>query len=132
MTTRSEGRFGDVPHFHVRTLDGSHVRYQDIWQRHNLVLVTVSPQEREAAARYASQLRAQLDDVVQAETSLVVTADAVPGLPAPAIVVADRWGEILHSQVPSGESASVSQLPDVDELVSWVHFAEIQCPECPP
>jgi hypothetical protein len=60
----------------------------------------------------------------------VVTADAVPKLAAPAAMVADRWGEILYLQAASGDETS--RFPAVDELLSWVHFAEIQCPECPP
>ena len=52
-----------------------------------------------------------------------LTADADPELTAPAALIADRWGET------SGET---SRFPDIDELLSWVHFAEIQCPECPP
>jgi cystathionine beta-lyase/cystathionine gamma-synthase len=44
-------------------------------------------------------------------------------------VVADRWGEILFLDSPSDPTWRV---PDVDELLSWVHFAQIQCPECPP
>jgi hypothetical protein len=64
------------------------------------------------------------------ETTVVVTIDAVPKLAAPAALVADRWGEIAFL-----EQASAGQpfrWPDVDELLSWAHFIEIQCPECPP
>jgi hypothetical protein len=43
MATRSEARLGYVPHFEVTTVDGQHVRYDDIWQRRNLVLVVVYP-----------------------------------------------------------------------------------------
>jgi hypothetical protein len=130
MTTRSEARLGHVPHFDVTTLDGRRVRYEEIWQRRNLVLVIALPHEREAAARYALELQAHRDELEQAETTVVVTADAVPGLPAPIVLVADRWGEILHREpVSSGQG---SPFPDVDELLAWVHFARIRCPECPP
>jgi hypothetical protein len=78
MTTRSEARLGHVPHFDVTTLDGRRVRYEEIWQRRNLVLVIVPPHEREAAARYALELQAHRDELEQAETTVVVTADAVP------------------------------------------------------
>lgn len=47
-----------------------------------------------------------------------------------AVVVADRWGEILH--IASQSAADLSRLPSVDELLSWVQFARMQCPECPP
>lgn len=128
MATRTEARLGYVPHFDVITLGGQRVRYQEIWQRRNLVLVMVSPQDREAGALYASQLKSRQAEFEEAETTVVVTADIVPGLSAPRVVVADRWGEILHTEVP----VDVSTLPSVEDLLSWVRFARIQCPECPP
>jgi hypothetical protein len=129
---QNEARLGFVPHFDVTTVDGHHVRYDDVWQRRNLVLVLISPQEREDGARYASQLQARRDEFEREETTVVVTSDAVPKLPTPAALVADRWGEILYLQTASGDRTSRLPDVDVDELLSWVHFAEIQCPECPP
>jgi hypothetical protein len=119
-----------MPHFDVTTIEGRRVRYDDIWQRRNLVLVVVVPPERETGSRYASQLEAHRAEFEAEETTVVVTTDAVPKLAAPAALVADRWGEIAFL-----EQASAGQpfrWPDVDELLSWAHFIEIQCPECPP
>jgi hypothetical protein len=130
MATRAEPRLGYVPHFSVTTVGGIQARYRDIWQHRNLVLILAQPQQREAAARYASQLAARQAEFEQAETTVMVTTDAVAGLPAPAVVIADRWGEILH--IDSSPAADPSQLPSVDELLSWVQFARMQCPECPP
>jgi hypothetical protein len=130
MAVRNEARLGYVPHFDVTTLDGLRVRYDDLWQRQNLVLVLISPQEGDAGARYASELEARRDEFEREATRLVVTADSVPRLPAPGAVVADRWGEILYLE--TGSRGQTFHYPDVDELLSWVHFAQIQCPECPP
>jgi hypothetical protein len=130
MASRSEPRLGYVPHFDVTTIDGRRVRYDDIWQQRNLVLVVVTPAERGTGLRYASNLEARRAEFEAEETTVVVTTDAVPKLAAPAALVADRWGEVVYL-----ERASVGQpfrWPDVDELLSWVHFVEIQCPECPP
>jgi hypothetical protein len=129
MTTRGEARSGYVPHFEVTTVDGQPVRYDDIWQRRNLVLVLVTPHQREAGVHYASQLEARRAEFEREETTVVVTADAVPKLTAGALV-ADRWGEILYLETASGDQTF--RFPDVNELLSWVHFIEIQCPECPP
>src|ERR671922_1572149 len=118
MATRSEARLGYVPHFDVTTLDGQRVRYDEIWQRRNLVLLVVSPHEREAAARYASQIDGRRREFEDAETTIVMTTDAVPGFAPPRVVIADRWGEILH--IGSSPSGEVSQLPNVDEVLSWV------------
>jgi hypothetical protein len=106
------------------------VRYDEIWQRRNLVLIVVSSQESDAGVHYASQLGARQQEFERAETAVVVTADTVAKLPMPAVVVADRWGEILYLQVTSG--GEPFRFPPIDELLSWVQFAEIQCPECPP
>jgi choline dehydrogenase-like flavoprotein len=130
MASWTEARLGYVPHFDVTTIDGQRVRYDDIWQRKNLVLVLVTSQEREAGARYASQLEARRAEFEREETTVVVTTDAVPKLTAPAALVADRWGEIVFLETVS--DGQTFRSPDVDELLSWVHFVETQCPECPP
>ena len=89
----------------------------------------MSGTDRDGGVRYASQLQLRQPDFDREETTVVVTTDAVPGLSAPSVLVADRWGEIVHLESASG---STSNLADVDELLSGVHFVEIQCPECPP
>jgi len=48
----------------------------------------------------------------------------------PRVVIADRWGEIVH--IASPPHGQASQLPNVDEVLSWIRFVRIQCPECPP
>jgi hypothetical protein len=126
---RSDVRLDSVPHFDVTTVDGRRVRYADIWQRRNLLLILVDAYDRDAAVLYALQLQARERDFDREETAIVVTADTVAGVTGPAIIVADRWGEIVHLDAAFGRT---SQLPEVDELLSWVHFVEIQCPECPP
>jgi hypothetical protein len=129
MTMSREPRLGYVPHFDVSTIDGPRVQYGDIWQRRNLVLVILRADEPETAAQYASQLNARAEEFARAETTVVATVDVVPTLPAPTALVADRWGEILFHDSPAEQTWRV---PDVEELLSWVHFAQIQCPECPP
>jgi hypothetical protein len=130
MAVQTETRFGYVPHFEVTTVDSRRVRYQDIWQHRNLVLVIVAPEQRSAAVRYAQQLAERQREFEDAETSVIVSTDSVRGFAPPRVVIADRWGEIL--QIASAPGGDVSQLPSVDEVLSWVGFAQIQCPECPP
>jgi hypothetical protein len=130
MATRTEARLGYVPHFDVTTVSGQRVEYDQIWQRRNLVLLVACPPEREAALQWASQLDARRPEFEDAETTVVVTTEAVPGLSPPQVVVADRWGEILHLETPP--AGDLSQFPHIDEVLSWVRFARIQCPECPP
>lgn len=123
-------RGGQVPHVSVRGLDGTTITYRDIWQRKNLVLVSFLP-EREGGdergeASYLAALQARDQVFREHEAEVVITRDPVAGLPAPAVLIADRWGEIAAVQT-SGEAAS---LLSVDEILEWLHFIARACPEC--
>jgi hypothetical protein len=45
---------------------------------------------------------------------------------APAVVIADQWGEI-HAAEGAG---SEHRFPGPAELVEWVRYLAVQCPEC--
>lgn len=44
----------------------------------------------------------------------------------PHVAVIDQWGEVF-SAADAGDGHS---FPDVEEIVDWLHFVSIQCPEC--
>lgn len=119
-----------VPHFEVTDLRGERVRYSSIWQRKNLVLVML-PDPDSSARGSADQLMAHVpgrnedDTAGEGDTAWIVTRDSVAGLPHPGVVVADRWGEIVHVTPPS-------QVEDVrpDEIAEWVRHLRYRCPEC--
>lgn len=119
-------RPGDlVPHFDVTNLQGEAVTYSTIWQRRNLVLVTLPPSDpARTFTNYAAEVAADIP--AGGDTACVLTRDVVTGIPSPGIVVADRWGEIVH--IASG--AQVAELPSVSELVEWVSYVQHRCPEC--
>ena len=48
------------------------------------------------------------------------------GLRGAAVVIADEWGEIYFAVDAGVEHA----LPAPEEIVDWVRFISIQCPEC--
>lgn len=114
-----------VPHFDVTDLRGERVQYSSIWQRKNLVLVTL-PDADLPSRNYADSLMARVGGVNDGDTAYVVTRDHVAGIPCPGVVVADRWGEIAHVAQPS----RAADLPTPDELVDWVHYLRHRCPEC--
>jgi hypothetical protein len=114
-----------MPMFTASRLDGTVVHYQDIWQRQNLLLVALPPGDATGAA-YATSLRALEPRLPEYDASAVVTTTRIDGVPAPGVVVADRWGEVYH--VKAAEQAS--QLPSPEELVDWLRYVQIQCPEC--
>lgn len=44
----------------------------------------------------------------------------------PAVVVADPWGEIHEAR----EGGEAHRLPSPEEIVGWLRYLAIQCPEC--
>ena len=105
--------------------DGTAVDYRDVWQRKNLVLVTLADEDPTANS-YEGSLSTSQREFASQDTCLIVTASQIEGIPAPAVVVADRWGEVYH--VTSANRAS--ELPGPDEVMEWVRYVRNECPEC--
>ncbi len=114
-----------VPHFDVMALDGRRVRYAEVWQRRNLVLACL-PHAAAGAARWLEEVHEHDRELERLETTFVATADGVPGVPCPGLIIADRWGEVMHRDTPS----DVSGLMAVDDLLEWVRYVQYKCPEC--
>lgn len=117
---------GAVPHFEVLDLDGRAVRYTDLWQRRPLVLVALTGRDDDLGRACAAEIAARLAAPGAPDAALVVTADAVPSVPPPAVVVADRWGEVYFAA--GGPTAR--ELPAPAEIIEWVTFVAHECPEC--
>ena len=118
-------RGDSLPHFEVTTVAGGRVSYSTIWQHRPLALI-VLPEPAAADAPNIKNLCARIGDFRAHDAECVVTTDAVPGVNAPAAVVADKWGEIAFAVQP----ALVSDLPGADSLLEWVEYLRMQCPEC--
>lgn len=71
-------RGASVPFFDVTTTDGRRVRYDELWQRRALLLLSV-PEDADAGV--AASLRARVGH----DAEVVVTADALPGLSHPGV-----------------------------------------------
>lgn len=84
-----------VPHFKVKTVDGGLFDYSTIWQRKNLLLVRLLQAPDDNGA-YVTDLSARAAELRALETESVITRDDVSGVPAPGLLIADRWGEIAH------------------------------------
>ena len=115
-----------LPHFNVTTIGGARFAYADIWQRKNLLLVSLPEEESEGSANYLSRLASQMSPMTGNDIACVVTRDSIPGLTSPGLVVADRWGEIHHVT----HAARVEDLASPDELVEWLRYLQSRCPEC--
>ena len=115
-----------LPHFNVTTVGGERFAYSDVWQRKNLVLVSLPQEESDGSANYLSQLATQMSEMTGRDVACVITGDSIPGVPTPGLVVADRWGEIHHVT----HAARVEDLPGPHELLEWLRYLQSRCPEC--
>ena len=119
-------RGDSVPHFEVRSLEGEPFEYSTIWQRKNLLLVSLSTIDSEPASAYAADVTARVREFGDPDIECVITQDRIPRISPPAVVVADRWGEIVFAV----ETSEVADLPAPQELIEWLTYVSNQCPEC--
>lgn len=47
---------------------------------------------------------------------------------SPSVFITDRYGTLYYQLI----SDEIGGLPDLPEILSWLHFIQSQCPECPP
>jgi peroxiredoxin len=125
-----------LPFFTLVTTDGREVRYRDLWQQQNLVLVTLLRDSDEARA-YAEELRKHQPELSAYDTEVVVwfiahNPDARAALgedfPVPSVLLADRFGEVEHVS----RGGSERDLPRAASIVEWLRFIQSRCPECDP
>lgn len=116
---------GRVPFFDVTTLDDRRVTYRALWQRQTLLLVRVPDRSPESMG-YVSRLAARMADLAAHDTAVVITSDAIDGVPGAGAVVADRWGEIHYAAL----GADAAGMSEPDALIEWLRYVQYQCPEC--
>lgn len=159
MTARAVARRGEIfPGAALQDIDGSTIVLESYRGQTNLVVVCAADkmEERpvtalleELAAR-KDELTSEAAQVLVAVTSrptaaperdrlafpvlvddgahlhLSVGAADVAGRPAPAVFVTDRFREIFAAYLPGRSSA----LPGAKDVLEWLVFINIQCPEC--
>ncbi len=99
-----------------RTPDGRVVRYRDAWQKKALVLITLPAKGDRGIAAYRDDLSRRAAEVT-AHDALIIVRDGAN----PAVVITDRWGEVRYVG---------DRLLSVDEIVEWLRFVQMECPEC--
>ena len=88
------------------------------------VLVAVTSQPAAVAQRGRWTFPVLVDDGAHIHRN--VGASDAAGRPAPAVFVTDRFREIFAAYLPGHGSA----LPGAKEILEWLVFINIQCPEC--
>jgi peroxiredoxin len=142
--------------FTLSDANGQQVRLWDYRQRSNLVLFfhhgadcpACRSMLQELAAHMATyraekatvlaigpdQPHAALELAAELECPFLLLSDpaerivAQQGFAVPAVVVADRFGEIWAAWIGEDDHA----LPSGQEIAAWLAFMEVQCPECDP
>ena len=115
-----------LPFFDATTLAGERVRYEDLWQRSNVVLVCLPQVAAEDDEEYANELAKRAAEFQTYTAACIVTRDPIAGVPAPGLAIADRWGEVQYLAT----SATTSGLPDVTEIFDTLDYVYRRCPEC--
>jgi hypothetical protein len=105
--------------------DGATIRYRDVWQRKHLLLISILSADP-TTEQYVEALRERAGELEFDDVQIVVTSEAVDGIPSPGVVIADRWGEIYFVQGAS----RTADLPVADELIDWLRYIQTECPEC--
>lgn len=118
---------GLLPQFAVTTLGGARFDYSSVWQQRNLLLIVLPGVAiGETEKQYLESItgdRALLDEY---DATAVATAERVAGTSTPAVIVADRWGEIYFVRT----GTSVDDLPSRSEIVEALRWVAHECPEC--
>ena len=160
MMASAGARSGEMfPGFMLSMPDGSPVELERYRGRNNLILIfagdvlgragPTGPLLEDLVARSAELVAevAQVLVVVASRCGVVSQGDPGPfpilvdsdahthrrvgatdaaGQPAPTLFITDRFREIYATYV----SAEGSALPSAEEVMEWLRFINIQCPEC--
>lgn len=118
-----------LPLIQVQPLDGDALVPLRRTGRLATVLVTVHP-GCETCAAYLDGLARVQTEMEEWDGRLIAThvSDelAAAGIPAPAVLIADQWGELFVVEPAGDDHAFI----EPDEVVSWLRYLAIQCPEC--
>lgn len=67
-----------------------------------------------------------LSDVEGKVTEMYTNKDEGRKAPFPSIFITDRFGDLYHQQIAN----EANKLPAGKEVLDWLLFMDIQCPEC--
>ena len=118
-----------IPRFDGAAVDGRDVPYEELWQHRNIVLFVLAGDLAARASAYLRALDFRLSELKPPDTSLVIVDHIMDGPPMNSVVIADRWAEIVHIEQLAADPRA---WPSSDDILEWVEFIRVKCPECPP
>jgi peroxiredoxin len=141
---------GRLPELRLPALSGG-AAYALRLGRSAPVLVLVHAAGCEACERFVAELDALAPELQEWDARVLVVGPDAPGeagpphdsrfprlsdpearlasalsVRAPAVVIADQWGQV-HERNPAGDD---HRFPAPAELVDWLRFLAVRCPEC--
>jgi peroxiredoxin len=132
--------------FALETPAGREIRSQSYRQRSNLVLLLHHGRDCARCQEMLADFDARSGEIRdQSAAILAIGPDAHDasfpmlldpagavatrqGLTVPAVVIVDRFGEIWAAW----EDGTDHHLPHAGDVIEWLDFLEVQCPECEP
>ncbi len=130
MAPKLLGEGDELSDFEARTLGGGVVTYRhDAWQRKMVAAVRFREPESAPARAYRARLGDRERELTAHDTLLLVVGPHDRGadaFPAPGLVIADRWGGVRFVAHPADDEG----LPAVGEVIDWLRFVQVECPEC--
>lgn len=89
------------------------------WDGRVIVVVPASPED---AARIVDDAPPPFAILADPDRALAARL----AISTPALVIADQYGEIHHA----ASAGDAHELPDPAEVIDWLRYLAIQCPEC--
>ncbi len=96
--------------------------HMDAYHQQETVALAIGPDQLAENQQLAAQLGHPFPLLSDPAGSII----AQQGLDTPALVIADRWGEIWKAWVGGTDH----QLPSAKDILQWLVFIESQCEEC--
>jgi hypothetical protein len=113
----------ELPEIWGTTFDGRRIHASDLRGRKNIVVIFSGQQSSEPVEELVRALSVRHGEIQDEEAELILVEES--RLPRAAICIADRYGEVYFSEFCSDTACT-----SADNVLEWLRFIEIQCPEC--
>lgn len=96
--------------------------HREAYRQEETVVLAIGPDEQASNEQMAAQLGRPFPFLSDREGRII----AQQGLALPSLIIADRWGDIWAAWL----GGATHQFPSEQDILQWLSFIEIQCPEC--